>query len=70
LGGAKEEKFAIIKVERVTERIIVKVGLTRASPLLHLPLHISSHPPKQTPQPSLAMHSHRLKFKTTTQQID
>jgi len=69
LRGENEEKTAIIKVERVTERVVVEVVLPRASLLLHLPLHICSHPPTQTPQPSPAMHSHhpRLKFKATTQ---
>ena len=68
----KEEKIAIVKVQRVTKRIVDKVVLsgTTLLILLHLPLHICSNPPKPTPQPSPALHSHhpRFKFKTTAHQ--
>lgn len=60
LTSTEEAKIAVVKVERVTKRVIVEVEFFWS---LHLPLKVCSKSPKQPPQPFLAMHKHHAWLK-------
>lgn len=58
---------SIVKVEGVTERVIVEVEvLLVIGPGLHLSPNICSHLPKQPPQLSLPVHEHQPWLLETT----
>ncbi|KAK4799074.1 hypothetical protein SAY86_024439 [Trapa natans] len=54
--SAEEAKVAVVEVERVTERVIVKAAESiLVPPHLHQPLQLRSHPPEHSPYLLLAL---------------
>lgn len=63
-NSAEESKVAIVKIESITEGIILEAELLLLGSARRLPLHFSSDPPEQALKLSLATKNHSIWIKT------